>query len=459
MLKYGNKEFRNLQEQVLANMRNIEDIIKGQPIMATYTLHIVGSLESESDLPDPLSYEGEYGDAYIVGTTSPFDVYIFGKEYENEDAPSWIGLGPVWVEGPQGETGPQGPQGIQGPKGDKGDTGATGATGPQGPQGIQGNQGPKGDTGATGPQGPQGIQGPKGDPGLGVPEIEAGDAGKALVVNASETAAEWGLGLPEIESGDAGKLLSVNSGETGVEWKTDDSLKLPESAPAAQQLVGINTSGEQNALGIGDGLEIDSNTLSATYDLTLDFNGTNVVDVTEEIYNNIKNRKYATIHIKNPLSSILGSDFVAVPGKTRLYTQVASSLTSTDVVRWGINSISLTAVYVDAYTTSGSYKISIAKDEQPITLISNTNLNVGSGTWSNNGLKNGYVEKFKAMVKGSVSTRYCPVTWVTVDTSNLYMIGFAEEYDNTGTLVKKYKVVVNMVSSGFNNTYTVTEIQ
>ena len=33
MLKYGNKEYRNLQEQVLANMRNIEDIIKDKPTM------------------------------------------------------------------------------------------------------------------------------------------------------------------------------------------------------------------------------------------------------------------------------------------------------------------------------------------------------------------------------------------------------------------------------------------
>lgn len=31
MLKYGDKEYRNLQEQVLANMRNIEDIIKDKP--------------------------------------------------------------------------------------------------------------------------------------------------------------------------------------------------------------------------------------------------------------------------------------------------------------------------------------------------------------------------------------------------------------------------------------------
>ena len=149
MLKYGNKEFRNLQEQVLANMRNIEDIIHGQPIMAKYTIKIVGSEESASDLPDPLTYEGDLGDIYVVGTESPYNLYVFGKEYENEDAPSWIDLGAIWVEGPQGE---------------------------------------------------------KGDTGLGVPEIQSGDAGKVLMVNSDETDAEW-TSLPSdltnIEDGSA----------------------------------------------------------------------------------------------------------------------------------------------------------------------------------------------------------------------------------------------------------------
>lgn len=88
-------------------------------------------------------------------------------------------------------------------------------------------------------------------------------------------------GLPEIQEGDAGKALIVNSGETGVEWgevglspedqeKLDNSLQLPEEAPTAQQLVGISTSGTQNALGIGDGLEInDGKVISDTYVLKL----------------------------------------------------------------------------------------------------------------------------------------------------------------------------------------------
>lgn len=77
---------------------------------------------------------------------------------------------------------------------------------------------------------------------------------------------EVGGGLPEIESGDAGKALVVNEQEDGVEWgevgAPDNVLVLPDEAPAAQKLVGINTSNEQNALGIGDGLEINNNIIS-----------------------------------------------------------------------------------------------------------------------------------------------------------------------------------------------------
>ena len=115
------------------------------------------------------------GDAYGVGVSNPYDIYIY------DAVNGWVNNGPLQgakgekgdkgdafaysdftaeqlaaLKGDKGDTGAQGPQGVQGPKGDKGDTGA------QGPQGVQG---PKGDKGDTGAQGPQGVQGPKGDKG------------------------------------------------------------------------------------------------------------------------------------------------------------------------------------------------------------------------------------------------------------------------------------------------------
>ena len=69
--------------------------------------------------------------------------------------------GPKGDKGDTGPQGPEGPQGPQGPKGDKGDKGDRGPTGFQGPQGIQGPQGP---VGPQGPQGEVGPAGPVANP-------------------------------------------------------------------------------------------------------------------------------------------------------------------------------------------------------------------------------------------------------------------------------------------------------
>ena len=68
----------------------------------------------EASVQEPMA-----GDAYGVGVSEPYDIYIFDGVTE-----SWVNNGP-----------------LQGAKGDKGDPG---------------EQGPKGETGSTGPQGPAG---------------------------------------------------------------------------------------------------------------------------------------------------------------------------------------------------------------------------------------------------------------------------------------------------------------
>ena len=94
------------------------------------------------------------GDAYGVGSSDPYDIYIY------DAVKGWVNNGPL--------------QGAKGEKGDKGDPftysdftaeqlaalkGEKGDTGERGPQGEQGIQGPKGDTGEPGPQGPAGADG------------------------------------------------------------------------------------------------------------------------------------------------------------------------------------------------------------------------------------------------------------------------------------------------------------
>ena len=94
MLKYGNKDFRNLQEQV---QKNKEDIEKG-----------VG-------IPGPQGPQGETGPQGPQGIQGP----------RGERGIQGI-QGQVGPRGPQGIQGPRGPRGLQGPKGDKGDKGDPG---------------------------------------------------------------------------------------------------------------------------------------------------------------------------------------------------------------------------------------------------------------------------------------------------------------------------------------------
>lgn len=107
------------------------------------------------DKPADLPVSGEnYGDAYLVGTEPPYNIYIWTRS-ELSDG-EWVNIGQFPLQGPQGVQGVPGPQGAPGIQGPKGDTGL------QGVQGVQGLQGQKGDKGDTGVQGPQGA---KGEPG------------------------------------------------------------------------------------------------------------------------------------------------------------------------------------------------------------------------------------------------------------------------------------------------------
>ena len=186
MLNFGNKDFRNLQEQVLKNMKDIQDIEQGATVLADFGIKIVGQVNDADDLPDPTTYDGEYGDGYVVGDSEPYEYYIFTRAFEGQDEPSWFNLGQFPVPGPQGEAGATGAQGPSGTIAfgsittstlNPGQNASVTATNvgsasnavynlsfsiPQGAQGIQGATGPQGPQGATGPQGPKGDKGEQG---------------------------------------------------------------------------------------------------------------------------------------------------------------------------------------------------------------------------------------------------------------------------------------------------------
>lgn len=196
MLKYDGKEYRNLQEQVLKNKDDIEQLQSGANI-AELGIKIVNAeapLPSSASLPDPLSYAGDYGDGYIVGTEAPFTLYVYSRSSDPSIKGFWFDWGPL--NAPSVVPGPIGPQGIQGAPGVRGsfwysqsgaptntagvndnDQALDGTSGDvyefvngewqltgniRGPQGIQGIQGIVGPTGPQGPQGPEGPQGPQG---------------------------------------------------------------------------------------------------------------------------------------------------------------------------------------------------------------------------------------------------------------------------------------------------------
>ena len=128
MLKFGNKEFRNLQEQVFKNMSDIANLKTSGLVLDEFGIKVVGQESSVANMPTVADYkesnpDWEYGDAYAIGTEAPYTLYILTREDANHVSDYWFNIGQFPMPGPQG------PQGIQGETGPQGQTGATGQNG------------------------------------------------------------------------------------------------------------------------------------------------------------------------------------------------------------------------------------------------------------------------------------------------------------------------------------------
>lgn len=196
MITIGDKQYRNLQEQVLKNKDDIEQLKEGNTIaeLGIKIINAENPLQNASQLPDAATYEGDYGDGYIVGVTTPFNLYVYSRSTDPDTRGYWFSWGllnaPSTIQGPQGIQGETGEQGVRGSlwytqsgaptftsgvnENDQALDTSSGNVyqfvnstwqlrgnirGPQGIQGIQGAQGIQGIQGPTGPQGPQGPQG------------------------------------------------------------------------------------------------------------------------------------------------------------------------------------------------------------------------------------------------------------------------------------------------------------
>lgn len=189
MLTIDNKIYRNLQEQVEANKLSIQAILDEKGVLNQFGIRVIGKVDYVRELPEqdnPVHLE--YGDAYAVGTETPYDLFIWTRKMTTTAGDFWFNIGKF----PQPSTvpGPQGPQGQPGKDGENskwyvslnvpsftavnndmclnvnnGDVytyedGWVKKGNIKGPQGIQG---PKGNDSIV--PGPQGPKGPKGDPG------------------------------------------------------------------------------------------------------------------------------------------------------------------------------------------------------------------------------------------------------------------------------------------------------
>lgn len=268
MLQFGNKEFRNLEEQVEKNAQDIQDFKDGNQTIAEFGITVVGILATAAELPA----QGEnYGDAYLIGTATPYDMRVWTRDVANSTA-KWVDLGAFPLQGPKGDKGDVGSvitvgsgEPLNNPtsaynfyintvtgywynsvptdtgyawhlgftlKGEKGDRGE------QGKQGVQGLTGPQGKTGPIGPQGPKGNTGDVGpafnvqgtlasSSNLPTPTAAMQDKGYAYLIPDTEgTKHIWVIQGPEggpfswVDVGAAGVGIQGPKGTDGVGLNT-----------------------------------------------------------------------------------------------------------------------------------------------------------------------------------------------------------------------------------------------
>ena len=291
MLKYGNRELRNLEEQVEKNAQDIEDFKNANQTIAEFGIYVIGILASVDDLPA----QGEnFGDAYLIGSSTPYDMHVWTRDVAHNTA-KWVDLGAFPLKGDKGDKGDTGSiiyadsgEPLNNPtdsfqfylntltgywyipvptetgwewakrftlKGEKGDRGL------QGKQGVQGVPGVQGKTGAIG------AKGDKGD---------KGDTGAAFNVQGT-LASSSNLPTPTAEMQDKGYAYIIPDAEgTKHIWVIQGSESTSFSWVDVGT-AGVGIQGEKGADGIGLNNLTDTN---LTYgDVTVTYNTTDGIGI------------------------------------------------------------------------------------------------------------------------------------------------------------------------------------
>lgn len=110
----------NLENQVLKNKVDIQNLQTSEKVLATFGIKVIGTAANSTLIPTVEFYKAsnpdwEYGDAYAVGTASPYEFYILTRKDENHTEDYWFNLGVI--KGPKGDPGVDGANGADGKDG------------------------------------------------------------------------------------------------------------------------------------------------------------------------------------------------------------------------------------------------------------------------------------------------------------------------------------------------------
>ena len=106
MFQLNNKEYRNLEEQVLQNKQDIARHYNIDRVLADFGITVLGRVNSFDVIAD--IDEGEnWGYGYLVGEEAPYEVYVWTRANPDvgKDAPYWLNIGSISIVGPVGPAG------------------------------------------------------------------------------------------------------------------------------------------------------------------------------------------------------------------------------------------------------------------------------------------------------------------------------------------------------------------
>ena len=236
---------------------------------------ILGNYESLQALKEAVT-QPEAGDAYSVGASVPYDIYIYDSvagDWTNhgklQGAKGDKGdIGPAGPAGAKGEAGPAGAKGEQGEKGadgfsptvetapaEEGTTvtitdregakvftvkngakGDKGERGERGQDGADGKDGAKGEKGDTGPAGADGAKGDKGDAGPAGADGAKGEKGEAGAKgDKGDDGQAASLRIGSVQTGPAGTQAQVTNSGTALDAVFDFVIPQGEKGEKGEQ--------------------------------------------------------------------------------------------------------------------------------------------------------------------------------------------------------------------------------